>query len=101
MSERSTPFHNSLHRPKMMMGIEKGAFGALALTGSFAVVFHSILILVLVVIGYLVSKWLSKKDDQFFTIFLHYTQEGHVYNAVPRPSDFESRPKGWGKGLAK
>ncbi len=102
MSDRSTPFHSSLHRPRLIMGLEKGAFGAIALLAAFALVVQAAWMFVLVVVGYLVAKWLSKKDDQFFAIFIRFLQEDHVFDSIPRPSDSVSRrPKGWGKGLPK
>lgn len=101
MSNRQTPFHNSLHRPMLIAGIEKGAFGGIALMATFALVIKAIWMFVLVVVAYLLAKWLSKKDDQFFRMFASYLKEDHFYDSLPRPSDFKKRGLGWGRDLPR
>jgi len=101
MALRSSPFHNSLHRPKLIMGVEKGMFGGLVFVAVFALVARAYWIFPLTVVGYLVGRWLSKVDDQYIAILFRYLNEEHVYDATPRPADFQRRPKGWGRGLPR
>jgi len=99
MASRSSPFHASLHRPRLIMGVESSSFAALALAATMCVVAQSYWGVPLVFLLYLLARWLSKKDDQFVGILMRYLNEDHVYDATPRVRDHASRPKGWGKGL--
>lgn len=101
MASRSSLFHTSLHRPKLIMGLEKGMFGALVFIAVFALVARAYWIFPLTGVAYLVGRWLSKVDDQYMAILFRYLNEEHVYDATPRPSDFKKRPKGWGRGLPR
>jgi type IV secretory pathway TrbD component len=83
------------------MGVEKGVFGALALAGAMLFGMRLYYLLPSLVILYLVGRWLSKKDAQFVAVLARYMTEEHVYDATPRPSDFKSRPPGWGRGLPR
>lgn len=99
MASRASVFHQSLHRPRLVMGVEKAAFGGIALAGAFALVARTYWGIAVLVLLYLMARWLSKRDDKFIGILLRYMNEGHVYDNVPRPADHNSRPRGWGKGL--
>ena len=99
MASRSSPFHQSLHRPRLIMGVEKSSFAGLALVGTFLIVAKSYWGIPIVFLGYLIARWLSKRDDQFIGILMRYLREGHIYDATPRLEDAKSRPKGWGRGL--
>lgn len=101
MASRSSAFHQSLNRPKLLMGIEKSAFAGLALAGTFAFVAKTYWGIPIVAILFMVARWLSKRDDKFVEILFRYLNEDHVYDATPRPSDHQVRPKGWGKGIAR
>lgn len=101
MASRSSPFHTSLHRPKLIMGIEKGMFGGIALFGALVFGIRAYWLLPVMFLLYFVGKWLSKKDDQFVAILGRYLNEEHVYDATPRPSDYRRRPKGWGRGIPR
>lgn len=81
------------------MGIEKTSFGGLVFATSFLIVAKSYWGIPLVIMFYMLARWLTKRDGQFMQVFFQYLNEEHVYDATPRPSDFKSRPKGWGKGL--
>jgi len=83
------------------MGIEKGMFGGLVFVFVFALVARAYWVFPLVVIGYLLGRWLSKVDDQYVAILVSYLNEDHVYDATPRPADFQRRPKGWGRGIPR
>jgi type IV secretory pathway VirB3-like protein len=101
MASRESSFHLSLHRPRLIMGIEKAAFGGLALVATFCVVAKSFLGIPAVVIAFLIAKWMTKKDDQFVRVMLKFLDEEHVYDSTPRISDYQKRPKGWGRGLPR
>lgn len=81
------------------MGIEKASFGGLAFVATFCVVAQSYWGIPVVVLMYLLARWLTKQDDQFMGTLLRYLGEEHVYDATPRLEDYRSRPKGWGKNL--
>lgn len=83
------------------MGIEKAAFGAIALTATFCVVAQSYLGIPILVLMFLVAQWQTKKDDQFIMVLLRYLDQGHVYDATPRITDYSRRPEGWGKDLPR
>lgn len=99
MASRSSPFHLSLQRPRLIAGVERSSFAALAFTGTFMVVAKTLWGIPVVIVMFLAARWLTKKDDQFVGILLRYLNEEHVYDATPRPDDVKTRPKGWGKGL--
>ncbi|HEX2544485.1 MAG TPA: VirB3 family type IV secretion system protein [Ramlibacter sp.] len=101
MASRSSPFHPSLHRPKLLMGVEKGMFGGLVFIAVFALVARAYWMAPLLAVGWLAGRWLSKADDQYVAILLRYLDEEHVYDATPRASDFRARPRGWGRGLPR
>lgn len=101
MASRSSPFYSSLHRPRLIMGIEKGSFAFLVMATTFAVVAKAFWAIPGMVILYLVARWLSKSDPQYVAILMRYLNESHVYDATPRPTDLTARPKGWGRGLPK
>ena len=99
MASRSSRFHQSLHHSRLIMGIEKTTFGALVFASCFCFVAKSFWGVPLIVVLYLLARWLSKRDGQFMTVFFRYLNEEHVYDATPRIRDYASRPKGWGKNL--
>ena len=81
------------------MGIEKASFGGLVFASSFCMAARSYWGFLVIVLLYFVANWLTKRDPQFLEVFFQYLNEEHIYDATPRNSDFNSRPKGWGKGL--
>ncbi|MDB5860188.1 MAG: hypothetical protein JWQ76_3877, partial [Ramlibacter sp.] len=70
MASRSSPFHPALHRPKLIMGLEKGMFGALALAVAFAVVVKAVWFLPMALVLFLAGRWLSKVDDRYLAILM-------------------------------
>jgi len=76
-------------------------FGFLVFLAVFALVARAYWVLSLAALGVLIGRWLSKLDDQYVAILLRYLGEDHVYDATPRPTDFQNRPQGWGRGLAR
>jgi type IV secretory pathway TrbD component len=101
MASRSSPFHTSLHRPRLIMGVERGMFGGLVFLGVFALVAHAYWMGPMALAGLLVGRWLSKVDDQYVAILFRYLNEEHVYDATPRAADFGKRAKGWGRGIPR
>lgn len=101
MASRASPFHPSLHRPKLLLGVESGMFGALVFVAVFALVARAYWMAPLLAIAWLAARWLSKSDHQYVAVLLRYLDEGHVYDATSRPSDFRRRPRGWGRGLPR
>ncbi len=83
------------------MGVEKGMFAGLVLLAVFGLVARAFWIFPLVLIGFFVGRWLSKRDDQYVATLLRYLGEDHIYDATPRAEDFRNRPKGWGRGLPR
>lgn len=81
------------------MGVEKGFFAGLVIAGTMFLGFHFYSALLLLPVGFLIGRWLSKRDDQFVALLIKYLDEGHVYDATPRQTDAKMRPKGWGRGL--
>jgi len=99
MASRSSAFHQSLQRSRLIMGIEKASFGGLVFASSFCLVARSYWGVPIILLLYLLAKWLTKGDAQFVEVFFKYLNEEHVYDATPRMSDYKSRPKGWGRDL--
>lgn len=100
-ADRYSRFHRSLNRPRLLMGVEKGAFGVLTIVGSFAFASQSLWGIPIVIISFMIARWLSKIDDKFVQVFLTYIKEEHVYDAIPRASDHMTRPRGWGRGIPR
>jgi len=101
MASRSSVFHTSLHRAKLIMGVERGMFAFIALFTSTCFAMKLYWVTPVAVLLYVVGRWLSKVDDQYVLVLSRYLQEEHVYDATPRPSDYNNRPKGWGRGLPR
>ena len=101
MPSRSSPFHSSLHRPKLLLGVEKGMFGALVFVAVFALVARAYWMAPLLAVAWLAGRWLSKADDQYVATLLRYLNEEHVYDATPRRDDLRARPRGWGRELPR
>jgi type IV secretory pathway VirB3-like protein len=99
MARRSSVFHASLHRPKMVMGMDPKAFYLVSFIGAFMFATGAYLSIVLVVPALGAGRLLSKKDPLFMSIFLNYLDEAEAYSSIPRPEDWKSRPVGWGRGL--
>lgn len=101
MADRASVFHQSLNRPRLILGIEKAAFGGLALAASFAMVAKSYWGFPVIFVVYLIARWLSKRDPLFVAVLFRYLSEGHVYDATPRLEDTQSRARGWGRSLPR
>lgn len=101
MASRYSTFHTSLHRPRLVMGVEKGMFAGLVMLGVFGLVAKAVWMFPLALFGYFIGRWVSKRDDQYVAILLRYLNEGHIYDATPRLSDSQGRAKGWGRGLPR
>lgn len=96
---RSSPFHASLHRPKTVMGADPLGFYGAAFLGSFFFASKAYVAMPVALLAFFLARWLSKKDPNFMGVFKKYLDERDAYSAIPRPTDWSSRPAGWGKGL--
>lgn len=101
MASRSSQFHTSLHRPRLIMGIERGTFAVLAMTASSMFALQLYFLMPTIVLLYLAGRWLSKVDAQYMAVLKKYIDEDHVYDATPRRSDLRRRPVGWGRDLPR
>ncbi|TWO71463.1 hypothetical protein FN976_11140 [Caenimonas sedimenti] len=102
MASRFSHFHTSLHRPKLIMGIEKGMFAGLMMLVTMGMGLRAYWFIPLAFLLFLVGRWLSKRDDQYVANLAAYLREEHIYDATPRPKDdVWMRPKGWGRGLPR
>lgn len=81
------------------MGCDPAGFYATAFMGSFFFASKAYAALPVALVAFMITRILTKKDPQFMGIFLRYVDEAHAYTALPRPSDWENRPVGWGRGL--
>jgi hypothetical protein len=81
------------------MGSDPAGFYGAAFLGTLFFASKAYVAMPAAVVAFLVSRMLTKKDPQFMTIFLRYVDEAHAYTAIPRPSDWENRAAGWGRGL--
>ena len=96
---RSSTFHTSLQRARLILGVEKGSFAVLVLLTMFFLVAQFYAGFAISLLGYFIARWMTKKDDSFVGAFAKYLQEEHTFDATPRPSDSKNRPKGWGRGV--
>ena len=92
-------FHRSLNRPKLYGGVPKTAFMFIAMGGCFCFVAKIYVALPAAALLWAVALWQTRKDPAWMDILERYLRESHVYDSLPRPKDFHSRPRGWGKGL--
>ena len=95
---RSSTFHPSLHRPKLVMGADPMAFYGAAFLGSFFFASKAYLALPVALIAFVIGRWMTKKDPNFMTIFMRYLDEKDAYSPLPTPTDWARRPIGWGRG---
>lgn len=99
MSRRSSRIYTSLNRNKSIMGVEKKAFMGVAFMASMMFATQLYFGLFLVPFFHFLMQWLTKKEHQFFDIFLKYLNESDAYSSIPRPSNWSVRPLGWGRNL--
>lgn len=99
MSRRYSRVRTSLNRNKTIMGVEQRAFMVVAFAAS-AMFANGIYIgLLFIPLFHMFMQWLTKKEHNFFSIFMQYLNESDAYSSIPRPKDWERRPLGWGRGL--
>ena len=99
MASRSSPFHAALHRPRLILGVEKGFFAGLVIAGTMFLGLHLYSGFVFLPLFFLIGRWLSELEDQFVPLLLRYLQEGHVFDSTPRTTDRQERARGWGRDL--
>lgn len=96
---RTSVVHQSLHRPRTVMGADPLGFYLCAFLGGFLFASKAYLAMPAALLLLLVVRWLTKKDPMFFRIFQRYVDEHHVYSALPQPRIWKRRGDGWGRGL--
>jgi type IV secretory pathway VirB3-like protein len=96
---RSSPFHRSLLRPKLVLGVEKVTFLVLAFILCFAFVARAYWFFPIGIGFYFWARMQSKKDPMFLRLRISYFNEPHVYEPMAWAETYQSRPKGWGKKL--
>lgn len=99
MNRRSSRVHTSLNRNRTIMGVEQRAFMVVAFAASAMFANGVYLGLVFIPFLHLFMQWLTKKEHNFFNIFMQYLNESDAYGSIPRPKDWQKRPVGWGRGL--
>ena len=81
------------------MGTDPMAFYACAFMVSFLFASKAYVAMPVVFFAYLAARMFTKKDPAFMRVFLRYFEEADAYSSIPRPSNWQNRPQGWGKGL--
>lgn len=99
MSRRTSQFYTSLNRNRTIMGVEQNAFMVVAFIASMLFASQMYKSLLCIPLLHMLMQWFTKKDYFFFKIFLKYLDESDAYSSVTRPSDWDRRPLGWGRGL--
>jgi type IV secretory pathway VirB3-like protein len=80
-------------------GVPLNAFLLIVLGGSFAVVAQMYWFLPSAVILWWLAKWATRRDPMWMDLLQLYVYEKDVYDSLPRNTVWNSRPKGWGKGI--
>ena len=96
---RTSRSHKSLRRTALFAGIPLNAFMVIVLGGSFALVARMYWFLPTAFILWWMAKWATKRDPYWMDLLQLYIYEGNVYDSLPREKTWNSRPKGWGKGI--
>jgi type IV secretory pathway TrbD component len=96
---RASIFHQSLHRPRTVMGADPLGFYLTAFLASFLFASKAYLALPAALLVFLLVRWLTKKDPLYAHIFQRYLDERHVYTSLPQPRHWRRRSEGWGRGL--
>ena len=96
---RTSPFHPSLNRPRLVMGIGTEAFGLESSLAVMALNLHSAMLGVFVVPLHLFFRWLYRSDSIVLRAYLRYIQEADLYDPWVRASTRVARPAGFGRRL--
>lgn len=83
----------------MVMGMDPLAFYVVASMGAVMFAIGAYAGLMVIPPAFAAGRLLSKKDPHFMQVFLKYLDQGDAYSSLPRPSDWMTRPVGWGRGL--
>jgi type IV secretory pathway TrbD component len=96
---RSSTFHPSLNRPRLVMGIGTEAFGLESSMAVMALNLHSWVLGVFVVPMHLFFRWLYRSDAALLRAYLRYVKEADLYDPWVRESVLRMRPVGFGRSL--
>ncbi|HEX4510554.1 MAG TPA: VirB3 family type IV secretion system protein [Burkholderiaceae bacterium] len=96
---RSSTFHPSLNRPRLVMGIGTEAFGLESSLAVMALNLHSGMLGVFVVPLHLFFRWLYRSDAVVLRAYLRYMKEADLYDPWTREPIVAMRPTGFGRGL--
>jgi type IV secretory pathway TrbD component len=96
---RTSNFHPSLNRPRLVMGIGTEAFGLESSLAVMALNLHSAVLGVFVLPLHLFFRWLYRMDPALLRAYLRYVKEADVYDPWARASVIGRRPDGFGRGL--
>jgi type IV secretory pathway TrbD component len=96
---RSSNFHPSLNRPRLVMGIGTEAFGLESSMAVMALNLHSWVLGVFVLPLHLFFRWLYRSDSVLLRAYLRYMKEADLYDPWVRETARAKRPAGFGRGL--
>ena len=96
---RASPFHPSLNRPRLVMGIGTEAFGLEAGLAVMALNLQSAPMALFVVPLHLFMRWVYQTDPALLRAYLRYVREADLYDPWVRAAVKRRRPAGFGRGL--
>lgn len=96
---RTSVFHPSLSRPRLVMGIGSEAFGLESAFAVMAINLQSWPLGIFVVPLHLFFRWLYRTDAVLLRAYLRYLKEADLYDPWVRQSIARMRPHGYGRGL--
>ena len=96
---RSSVFHPSLNRPRLVMGIGSEAFGLESAMAVMALDLHSWVLGVFVLPLHLFFRWLYRSDAALLRAYLRYLKEADLYDPWARDPVIDVRPEGFGRRL--
>jgi len=96
---RSSIFHPSLNRPRLVMGIGTEAFGLESSMAVMALNLHSWVLGVFVLPLHLFFRWLYRSDAALLRAYLRYLKEADLYDPWARQGVVSDRPEGFGRRL--
>ncbi|MEY4564384.1 MAG: hypothetical protein RLZZ618_3661 [Pseudomonadota bacterium] len=99
MMARSSVFHMSLNRPKLVLGVGSEAFGLLVVVTVLAINLRSLPLAMSLPALYLFLRWVYRKDAVLLKAFMQYLKQADLYDPWVRSAVVDTRPKGCGRGL--
>jgi type IV secretory pathway VirB3-like protein len=99
MMARSSVFHMSLNRPKLVLGVGSEAFGLLVVVTVLAINLRSLPLAMSLPALYLFLRWVYRKDAVLLKAFMQYLKQADLYDPWVHSAVVDTRPKGCGRGL--